>query len=160
MTSPWTPPAEERRVPGLWRIVRTDTAAGTGALVLALAWILFAGAVALGRVPLDDLADHARVDPGPLVLTGAATVVGLAVLLWRVLRIRSVFRRGRVVQATVEHVLFHRGRGRVRFRYGEHASWVAVHQTRAARLLREGDTIEVVVDPDRPTVALPRSLFL
>lgn len=92
------------------------------------------------------------------------SLLAAGVLLWRISRVQTLFRRGAVVRGAITRILLARDRGRVEFRYefdGERFdSWMPVHQSSEVRALRESQEIDLLVDPSRPRRAIIRHLFV
>lgn len=99
----------------------------------------------------------------PIILPIVATV-GLAILLlWRIRRISNLFAAGRTAVAQVLLLSISRDRGRVEFAF-EHQgqlvrSWSPVHKCKPVLALKQGDVVEVLFDPARPTHAIIKHLY-
>ena len=87
----------------------------------------------------------------------------LAVLLWRVIRILGLFRRGVPAVGTITALRLAKDRGRLEFSYEVegtiHETWQPVHQSRDVLALEPGQQVAVLVSPGDSSVAVVRHLF-
>lgn len=101
---------------------------------------------------------------GLLTVAAPISLVAAGFLLWRIGRIRRLFRRGVGVTGYVTHVQFSRDRARVDFVYehkGERfGAWMPLHQNREVLALRVSQPVEVLVDEAEPRRAIIRHLFV
>lgn len=102
--------------------------------------------------------------PGFLFIVILATIAGWGIAVWRVNAIRSIFSRGVPAVGQVCATRSARTLVMVDFRYTYHGRQ---HQCTAdllasdrARQICTGDTVALLVDPDRPSLALIRDLYL
>jgi len=137
--------------PGLARIVKVDYGAMLGVVILGLsaaAALVKAAQLALAGVPW---------------WLPALGLLGLPLLAMRVRFVRGVFVRGVSVPGRVTAVWLEGDRGRVEFEYEFEGQTrrcgIALHRTPAAERLREGQELEVLVDPVRPQSAVLPLLF-
>lgn len=137
--------------PGLARIVKADYGAMLGVVVMGLAG--GATLVKLGHLALAQM-------PWWLPALG---LLGLPLLIARVRSIQGLFARGVPVPGRITAVWLEGDRGRVDFEYEfagtVYRSGAALHRTPAAERLREGQELDVLVDPERPGLALIPSLY-
>ena len=99
----------------------------------------------------------------PVILPIIATAGLAVVLLWRVRRISNLFATGRTAAAKILRLSISRDRGRLEFEF-EHQgqlvrSWSPVHKCKAVLALKQGDVVEALFDPARPTHAIIRHLY-
>ncbi len=91
------------------------------------------------------------------------SVIGmpLALLRWR--SVARLFAQGEECEGQVMSVWFHRDRGRVEVRYTyqgrELTGGVAVARNASTQALHEGQHVQLLVDPERPTTLLLPDLF-
>jgi hypothetical protein len=102
--------------------------------------------------------------PGLLYIVIFATLVGWGIALWRVVLIRSLFSRGVHAMGQVCSTRSNGTSVHAEFRYTFHghpheASADLFANARSNRI-RPGDTVALVVDPERPELALIRDLYL
>jgi hypothetical protein len=145
------------KIPPIPRIVSVDYLASSAFLVPIIAWGFYLCMLTLA--PENAGAWAFPVAPGTL------TVVGLAVLAWRIVLIRSVFAAGVEAPATVLFTLRMRGQQvRINYQYtyaGQtYTGGNTVSEGRVPVTLKPGDTITVVFDPARPQVAFVRDSFV
>lgn len=160
---PFDPPTDEipeRSGPRLTAVVRHDSAAWAGAVLVAAFWTLHALVLLL----VGDGSGGGLVAPDPSpALPLLATVIGGAVISARYTRIRAVLVGGQRARGEVSERAFHRGRGRlyVRFRVDgrEVVTWAQVRDAGAVRALRVGEAVEVSYLVDRPEVAFVGALY-
>ena len=142
-----------RRVPGVVSVFKADYTFMLGLVVPAVGWGLYLGALML--------------KPGTegmfLAVALAFSVFGLpgAWLRWRA--VRKLFRQGQECQGEVVSVWLSRDRGRVEFLYQfqgqELQSGMALHRSAAAEALALGQSVQLLVDPDNPRLAVLPQLF-
>lgn len=109
----------------------------------------------------------------PLVLFGgsrfffylvlAATVLGPALMVWRLFAIRGVFQQGQVVTGAIRSVQFLKDRGRINYNYSylgqDYPGTVVVHANDRTRAFEADQQVELVVDPAKPRQAYLRGLY-
>lgn len=87
----------------------------------------------------------------------------LSILLWRVVRIRRLFRSGISVAGTITALRLTKDRGRLEFSYVidgvTHETWQPVHQSRDVLALQPGQKVSVLISPRDSSVAVVRHLF-
>lgn len=143
-----------RRAPSPFRIIRIDYLASLGVLFPLVFWGL-----ALVFLLFDpEAASFFRFIAPPV------TVVGLAVTLWRIRYITSVFVEGDEVPGIISGISFFRGRGRVEYVYTyqgrKYQASNAIHSTAVTGALACGQEITVMVDRFNPKRAFVRELYL
>jgi hypothetical protein len=154
------------RPPG-WPVPRVASILGadhTAALAFGgplAGWIL---AAILSLLPAARPALTGEDGPGFYYIVIFATVAGWIIALWRVYTIRSLFSRGVPAVGQVCGVRSARTWVRVEYRYSLHgrpydASSDLFASNRALQI-KAGDTVALVVDPERPHLALIRDLYL
>jgi hypothetical protein len=140
--------------PSLIRIVQVDYLASLGVIAPVVIW-----SMALLFLWLDPEAAAFFRILAPLV-----TVMGLAVLFWRVQAIRSVFNDGDEVPGVISSIGFLRDRGRVEYVYTYQGRKLlvgnAVQANRHTRALAQGQAVTVLVDRLNPKQAFVRELYL
>ncbi len=92
-----------------------------------------------------------------------ASLACTILLLWRVIRVRNLFRGGRRLVAHITQVQLAKDRGRVDFEYQLEgkvvSSWQPVHQTNRVRSLAPGQQVTALVSSTRPKTAIVKDLF-
>lgn len=93
----------------------------------------------------------------------ATTLAALAILIWRIQLIYSVFGDGVEIEATIHNKFFFRGRGRVEYIYTyqgvKYISSNRVLGTKKTRALAVGAQTVVLVDRDHAKRAFIRDLY-
>ncbi len=141
--------------PSIIRIILTDYAAFLATIFLPIFW---AGYFLL-------ITEDAKT-PQWMILTfvGGITLVCLAVIVWRINLIETIFEDGWETQATITQVTFNKDRGRVDYKYTydgiDYESGNAVMKTPWTTALRFGEMVTVLVDRNRPNRAYLRNLYL
>ncbi len=136
------------------RFIWTDWPALGAAVGIPIFWAI--------HVAFPYLRQGAQSSPSvilPVVATGGLA----AVVLWRIRRVSHLFAVGRVAAARIILLSISRDRGRLEFAF-EHEghlvrSWTPVHKCKAVLALQQGDIVEALFDPARPTHAIIRHLY-
>ncbi len=135
-----------------WRAMENDFSLTTRMMIPIFAWALYLF---------------------PLVLFGgsrflfylvlAATVLGPALMAWRLFAIRRVFQQGQVVPGVIRGAQFLKDRGRINFNYTylgqDYPGTVVVHANDRTRAFQDDQQVELVIDPDKPKQAYLRGLY-
>lgn len=144
------------RQASLFRIVAVDY----GALISVIAPVAIWGVVLF--IALFQGSD--RVGDVSLYIAIGITVVSVASLLWRIQLIRGVVNDGLEVPAVISSLAYFRDRGRVEYVYTHqgkrYQSGNAIHRSPLTSRLRQGDSMILVVDRDRPERAFIRDLYV
>jgi hypothetical protein len=157
-----------RKVPSAWSILAGDNACW--GLLTSVPMVLFVGlAIKLtGTVPGRRGGPDRPVDPevaSMLLACAVAVVLFLsAIVALRVARIRSLFDRGREVEARVRKVMSFRGSRQkldLEFElYGiPHETSVSFLRWPKTPAFSEGTRIPLLVDPEDPKRAIPLALY-
>lgn len=137
----------------LARIVSTDYVSSVALLFPLVIWGMYLAFLFLDPGVVADFISFA----------GAATILGLIVLLWRVRSMQGILRDGLEEAATISGTGFWRGRGRLEYIYlhqGEkYESGNAVQKNKRTQTLQVGDQVVVLVDRNNPKRALLRDLY-
>jgi len=125
---------------------------------------LFASLMVPGIGLIGLLVSAGRLDQVTLLtVTLPVTIVSLALLFWRIRRVRNLFRYGTAVPGAVMEVRIVRDRGRLEFLYEwenqTHGGWMPVHKNRRVVALRPGQAVTVLVDPANPRKAVVEEAF-
>lgn len=158
MSRPPTPPEQPRPA----AIIGTDHTAALAFGGPLAGWLLAALIVLIpdARPVLTGEGGHG---PGFLFIVAFATVAGWGIAFWRVYTIRGLFSRGVPAVGQVCGIRSARTLVMVDFRYTYHGrQYQATADLLAsdrARQIRAGDTVALLVDPDRPRQALIRDLY-
>jgi hypothetical protein len=84
-------------------------------------------------------------------------------LLWRVSAYRQLLSFGRIVEATITSVWFDKDRGRVEFSYQFEGQQLAtgnpVMKNKATKALRQGERVQLAIDPENPKRAVILHLY-
>lgn len=153
--------------PSVWRITTTDYWAFLALLCPIVWWGMTLALHFLGELP--DLRRGRTITAQEglaffLILAGAATAAGLAILLWRIRRVQGIFERGIEVPGQIVRLGFYRDRGRAEYTYTHlgqtyHAGQALVRNGRTGNLALGGD-VTLIVDAENPHRALIRDLFI
>jgi hypothetical protein len=153
-------------VPSPFRIIRTDYATILAMLFPVVIWGVYVATAFFGffpglrgREPLT--ASDANFF---LYFSVIVTLLGIPLLIWRIHVIRAIFIRGIEVSGKIMSAHFSGSRGRLEYAYifdGQtYRAGHAVHKTKQVRGIQPGDTITLVVDPNKPGKALIRDIFV
>ncbi|MCI0587468.1 MAG: hypothetical protein L0323_11570 [Planctomycetes bacterium] len=151
----------------LWKILRHDPhwfpMVAFGIVLFAfslLVWITGRMPGGRGRParPVDPEEARAFLSVAALLMASLCAIAGL-----RAWRIRGLFEVGDVVQATVERVTYAKGTSRVRFDYEHRGTRCSlrrsIRKSARARALKPGDSLAILVDPDRPRRVVLAELY-
>lgn len=137
----------------LRKVVWNDWPALATAIAVPMTWMVQFGFLYLQR----------KATPLPLWLPACLSVVLIALLSWRIGRVRWLFVHGVPVVGAVTGLWIAKDRGRLEFVFevgGERVrSWMPIHKTKAVLSLSQGDRVDLLVDPGRPTRAIVKRLF-
>lgn len=154
-------PPQDPLVPRVAAILGTDHTAALAFGGPMAGWLL---AAIVSLIPDARPVLSGSHGPGFLYVVIFATVAGWGIALWRVYAVRSIFSRGvhavgQVCASRSARTLVH-----VEYRYSLHghpyeasADLLASNSTSQ---IRAGDTVALVVDAERPHLALIRDLYL
>ncbi len=156
-----------RAVPSVGRIVWTDYWAFLGVVLILVGMVTYPAIVYLGIVPQARGVDPLMGEAGaPFFFWFALAAVGVGIpgLFWRISTIRSVFEQGVRVDGVVTSVWFYKDRGRADFQYSHEGTVYQggnpLHKTARTKALWEGESVTLVVDPQRPTRAFIEHLYV
>ena len=111
-----------------------------------------------GRESLDSTAIPFFIKFGIIAL-----VIGVAIIFWRVYRIKKLFNNGSEVHGTVDSIGFERGRGRINYSYKYkdkfYFSWSAIMKAKETKHLKTGDKINILVNPSKPNNSIVKDFF-
>ena len=153
-----------RRLPSARSIVWTDEIALIAAILPIVSVVLgvVAGAGLLpdrhggGFVP----AEHASIF---YAIAALGLVAGVAIIGWRVGKIRAAFAIGREVPGRIVKITAFKDRAYVRYEYQVGSRTITarhfVHQTKAMKALREGQAVTIVVNARSPGDGFVLELF-
>src|SRR5690349_21678251 len=145
------------RITSAWRILKNDYFSLLMLIAAVVPWILVAVA-ASGLLRTK----QGQPIPAESAYFGAAAAAVLTVLMvplsiWRVASIKRVVQTGTSCAGRITHISFHKDRGRVDYVYAfdgkEHQSGNGIWKNSKTQSLREGDQVELIVDPARPAYA-------
>jgi hypothetical protein len=124
--------------------------------------LLVGGPALLAGVLFESWGDPPEDRHGPLAIAGTVTVALFALGARRIADLRRRLRVGQRVPGTITAVWFYKDRGRIEFdyKYGvpRHGG-AAVHKTSDTEGLQVGQTIDLILDPDRPDRPLVLGLY-
>ena len=150
----------------LWGIVQGDYGALMGVVMPLTGWGLVVVINLFGVLPNGGDAPITAEEGGAFFLYFALflSVISVPLLIWRVRRIQGTFARGEVVEGVITAVSVWRGRGTVRYRFQHNGQQreakAAIATVRpAARALRAGQMVRLVVDPQQPQRAFIQALY-
>ena len=147
---------ETRKSPSVLRIIWVDYLAFVGVVLLASPWLI----ILLFRLVNKQSPPLIGMIP---VIIFSPIIIGLLIVPWRILLIRSTFNHGLEISAVVNDVWFIRDRGRVEYTYtfqGEvYASGNALHKSRYTRFLEPQLNVTVLVDRNNPKRAFIQELY-
>lgn len=96
-------------------------------------------------------------------LIGIACVF-ILLFVSRILSIKKHFANGIDVKGTIQSIYFFRDRGRISFTYTyenqQYTKGNAVHKTQDTTIYRQGDEVDLTLNPDKPNKVLIKSLFI
>ena len=167
-----TPPppsrsANDLRTVSLWRILRRDNAAfllaSFGTVLFGYALLVWITGHSFGGRGRPARAVPAEEALGFTAVTGALMVTLWAIAGLRALWIRRLFHVGEPVQATVEKVSHAKGYSRVRLGYRHRGTQCSlrrsIRRSARARTLAPGDSVAILVDPERSRRIVVAELF-
>jgi hypothetical protein len=151
-----------RQAPGVVSTFKADYGFMLGLVAPIVGWALLLAAwlapglmAAVGVKP-----GHSAIFLGMAVLF---TGLGLPVAWLRWRRLQKLFAHGRECQGEILSVWLSGDRGRVEFCYQvdgkEYQSGMALHRSASAEALAEGQTVDLLVDPENPATAILPQLF-
>ena len=144
------------RQPSIKKILVIDYGTFIGWLFPAIVWAGYSVSELVGTNQFDGLTF--------LFISIPISIIGLAVVIWRVQKITSVFNERFEVTATISDFRFFRDRARVSYIYTfqgkKYISSNAIHKTRQTDFLNIGDQTAVMVDRNHPKRAFIRDLYL
>jgi len=101
--------------------------------------------------------------PFPAWMPISASAVLAAIAIWRVLRVRWLFKNGACADGVITRLLIAKDRGRLQFGFEVDGvpvtSWMPIHKTKAVLSLHPGRRVQVLYDRSAPTCAIVRDLF-
>lgn len=143
-----------KQKPSLFRIISNDYPSLLAALFPIIFWIFTAYFFYSGD-------SSAKLF---LLLSTGMSLVGTPVLIWRYRMVASVFEDGMETPGIIQTIYFFRGRGRVEYVYTfqgqKYASGNAINKTKYTRVLRDGQSITVFLDPENPKRAFVKEIYL
>ena len=152
--------------PSLGSLIQNDQFAQFSFMIILVTWGLY---LAIGVFGLSFTRRGNQIGPedgaGFLVMAVVATIVGAAVLVWRVRALNTLFSRAREVQGQITGIGFKRGssQGRVEYAYSvdgqSYTGSNLISQTNKSRALQPGDEVVLLVDSTNPGNALIRDLY-
>jgi hypothetical protein len=144
----------DNKKPSIERILWTDYLASVSVISILAIWGFFLFFKFIKPAQLSEPLFYASI---------AVTLVGSAVLIWRVRLITSAFAEGVEVEGDVVNVSFFRDRGSATYIYavnGErYKSSNAIMRHRITAQLRQGQKVTIVVNKDNPKTAFIRDLY-
>ncbi len=141
-----------KSTPTFWRILDTDYISTFSTVSIVTVW----GLLILFKI----LNWNFRDEQFYLIFSAVVTVVAIALITWRLLTVRRLFEVGVAASGKITKVYFYRDRGRITVEYtpigsrDKIRSASDIHNIRRTRKLKEGDTVSLLVDPQRPTHTL------
>ena len=155
------------KIPSLVRIVQVDYTASMAFLYPCVFWGMYLVLTIFGVLP--DLMRGVTITQAAggsffFIIALVSTVLGLMVLAWRFLKIRSLFEHGIEVKGKIDRVGFFRDRGRVEYSYTYQgkalSAGIAVMKVKRTKALIPSSPAMIVVDQGNPRKALIRDLYL
>ena len=148
----------DKPTPTFWRIVDTDYLATFSFVSIVTVWGLF--------ILFKILNWNLRDEMFYVIFSGGVTVVGLAIIAWRVLDVRRIFAVGEEVRANVLKSDFFRDRGQVVVEYNprgekdKRRATCHLHTNRRTRAIKPGDWVTLLVNPDKPKQTVIKNAYL
>ncbi|MHB0954748.1 MAG: DUF3592 domain-containing protein [Pirellulaceae bacterium] len=145
--------------PSIVKIISADYTALVLVLVPIVTWGLYV-AILTGLV-----GGEFGPGAGPVFLGMAAvsSVVCIPLLIWRLSIIFAMFRHGVPAKGEITRAFFYKDRGRVEYKYTfdgqQYQAGNPLHKTAKARALKEGDEIDLLVNPAKPNKAIIPDLY-
>ena len=144
----------ERKRPTILRIIDSDYASALAILAPFIFWLLFWMLAFLHLVDLQI----------PRYLVIGLTIASLLLSAWRCWLISRIFAASVETPGEVQHIWFHRDRGRLMVSFTWEGQEVQQNSTipknNYTETLRKGQEITLVVDRDQPKRAFLRDLYL
>lgn len=99
-----------------------------------------------------------------LLIVAVIVTLGSPVLIFLRLRsLRAFFEKGEIISGELTRVYFFQDRGRIDYEYtyagNQYTGSAAIHKNGLTREFTVGQSVPLVVDPDRPNQALIEDLF-
>ena len=155
-----------RRETSVGRIVKNDYGSLVLLIFIGVAWVM-AGLAAAGWLPgRRGGAVETGGDPDRFMLKLAVVVTPLFgwLAFRRIAAIRRVVEDGPACAGTVTAIWFMKDRGRVEYEYqfeGQtYQAGNAIMKNRETETIRQGDRVELIVDPLRPSRAFLAALYV
>jgi hypothetical protein len=151
--------------PSFFRIVKNDYGALLGLAFPVALWGLFIATNVFGfslsrregELPADSS------DSTILYIAIVGTVLGIALLVWRVYTIQQFFANGERTFGRITNVAFFNDRGRIEYSYQmnghPYQSGNAIMKNQKTQSFRNGDEIELIVDRSNPKRAFIKELY-
>jgi hypothetical protein len=151
--------------PSFISIVKNDFLAFIGIILPVVFWGLFVAVdvfgLSLGRRGRE--ISNSDGDSTFLYLAIGATILGIALLAWRVVSFQKVFADGQEVVGQITNVSFIKDRGRIDYSYrinGQtYQSGNGIMKNQKTQSFREGDAVELIVVPSNPSRAFVKELY-
>ena len=153
---------KDSAIPSFVSILWTDYAAFFNTAVIVAVWVIY-----IAWVP--KWTERGPVIPpwmAPYVLYFDIfiTLVSLAIITWRVILFRHIFRNGEKVPGKILTFSMRRDRGRVEYTYlykgGEYQCKATIHRTALTRNLTAGERVTLVVDRKNPQRAYIHHIYI
>jgi hypothetical protein len=148
--------------PSTARILWTDYPAFLSAAFIVAVWLIYLAWTPSWREEGPIIQDW--MAPYALSLVIGITFICVAVITYRVLMLRALFRNGQVVSGRITSVSLARDRGRVEYVYAYHnkayESGADIHRNKQTKELKEGERVDLLVDRNHPERAFIRDLYV
>lgn len=147
-------------------VIKNDYGAFMGLIMPFVVWGIFIATNVFGfsfsrrgrSVPADGS------DPIFLYIALGGTVLGIALLVWRVRSFQQVFANGKIAVGRITNISFFKDRGRIEYSYGvngqTYQSGNAIMKNRKTRSFQDGDEIELIIDSSNPKRAFVKALYV
>lgn len=153
--------------PTILKIIQVDYIASLTVTFPLVTWGLYLAISYFGFLPsLRGRGPMQAEENAPIffALGIAALVIGIPVLIWRVRLIQGIFVSGAKVTGRITDIIFHKGRGRIRYAYDyedqTYQTGNAIQKNKKTRAVQFGDEVLVAVDPLNPKSAFVQELYI
>ena len=147
-------------------IVKNDYGALMGFIMPLVLWSMFIATNVFGfslsrrgRAPIESNS----TDSTFLYIAIVGTVVGIALLVWRIYSFQQTFSNGEKTVGRITSVSFFKDRGRIEYSYNlkgqTYQSGNAIMKNKKTQSFRDGDEIELIVDRLNPKRAFIKTLY-
>ena len=147
------------------KIIKSDYSSLLSVIIPIVSWVIYLDVAHIGV--LHNLFSRGRTVGDPyvfLLMAICSTLIFVPVLIARIVTIKNHFKNGVEVDGTITSIFFYRDRGRIEYEYEldnkPYNSGNAIHKSKFAKSLKEGQKVRLVVKKDKPNKALIREMYI